>query len=327
VAPGVRIDPAVLLAGFEPVDAGFWKRPREDTMADNSAGPGWSDAQWERINNAVTEEFAKASVVSAFLPCYGPLASSAETVRNELLTDNGSTVRVTDDATLKLFNLTVKVELSSEQIADESLSSALLAFRRAANRLAQVEDDIVFNGVPPERLPVMVSGPKKLLGLTKVKAAVAVPRPARSTRGEVAVRAVATAIASLENDCHPGPFACVLATDLFVDVHTPDNSLVLPADRITPILNGPLLRSGQLRRDHGIVVSLSGGAIDVVVATPPKAQFLQMTPDARSLFRVYERFVLRVKEEDEPAVSTFTIAPDLLPDGSEAGVDAGSLPK
>ena len=55
-------------------------------------------------------------------------------------------VSVTDDTTLKLLNLTVHVGLSSEQVADDSLSSALLAFRRAANTLAQNEDDLVFNG-------------------------------------------------------------------------------------------------------------------------------------------------------------------------------------
>ena len=55
-------------------------------------------------------------------------------------------MRVEDDTTLKLFNLTVSVELSSEQVNDDGLSSALLAFRRAANTLAQVEDDLVFNG-------------------------------------------------------------------------------------------------------------------------------------------------------------------------------------
>src|SRR4029078_684086 len=103
-------------------------------------------AQWEMVNNAVTESFGKASVAGAFLPCYGPLPSSSEYVRDEKLRNTRSNVTVENDTTLKLFNLTVQVELSNEQVADESLSTALLAFRRAANTLAQVEDHIVFNG-------------------------------------------------------------------------------------------------------------------------------------------------------------------------------------
>ena len=60
-----------------------------------------------------------------------------------------------------------------------------------------------------------------------------------------------------------------------------------------------------MEENHGIVVSLAGGDIDIVVATPPKAQFLQMTEDAKYLFRVYEKFVLRIK--DPTAVRGFSI--------------------
>ena len=43
----------------------------------------WTDDQWRKVNDAVTEAFGKASVASAFLPLYGPLSGGAETVRNE----------------------------------------------------------------------------------------------------------------------------------------------------------------------------------------------------------------------------------------------------
>src|SRR5690349_13955298 len=109
---------------------------------------GWTDAQWEKVNKAVTESFDKSNVAERFLTCYGPLTESAETVRAPNLKRGRSAAELSieDDATTKLFNLTVKVILSSEQVADESLSSALVVFRRAASTLAQVEDDVVFNG-------------------------------------------------------------------------------------------------------------------------------------------------------------------------------------
>src|SRR4029450_5465340 len=53
---------------------------------------------------------------------------------------------VDDTGTLKLSTLQVKVFLQNGQIADPELTSALTAFRRAANVLARLEDDIVFNG-------------------------------------------------------------------------------------------------------------------------------------------------------------------------------------
>ena len=113
----------------------------------------WTDAQWQNVNAAVTEAFGKASVASAFLPMYGPLAGSAEIVRNERLqqddTSTPPTIRLDRDhsgVNLRLVNLTVNVELSSEQVADETLSNALLAFRRAANILALEQDRVVFAG-------------------------------------------------------------------------------------------------------------------------------------------------------------------------------------
>jgi uncharacterized linocin/CFP29 family protein len=303
----------------------------------------WTDAQWKLVNDAITEAFGKASVAGAFLPCYGPLPPSIETVRDEQLTaeDYGARVTVEDDTTLQLFNLTVKVHLSSEQVADESLSTALLAFRRAANTLAQVEDDIVFNGfarqdanaeVAAQRQgkaqraapsgdrthKIAVSGPESLVGLSP-NAGERAPRALRNAQGAAdaekvlqhqgreIVTKVANAIGSLEAASHPGPFACVLGSDAFVAVHTPSDGLVLPADRITPLLNGPLLRSGEMQGNHGVVVSLAGDDIDIVVATPPKAQFLQVTEDAKYLFRVYERFVLRIKDKEHPGVETFSI--------------------
>jgi uncharacterized linocin/CFP29 family protein len=337
----------------------------------------WTSAQWDTVNNAVTEAFGKASVAAAFLPCYGPLQASAEYVRDEKLTGTLSSLSVEDDRTVKLFNLRVIVTLSSEQVAEESLSSALLAFRRAANTLAQVEDDLVFNGfksgeipdaktriqaaplrltesktalddaarrlraesklhrrtqpVPPDletararlretaealriadrdyqlartELIVVSDHPNDVRGLAQIDEPdkivfVEALEAERVDVGGRLVSGVVQAIAHLEDDAHPGPFACILGSNLFEEAHRPvAKSMVLPADRIRPLLNGPLLRSGQMDQDTGIVVSLAGTDIDIVVATPPNAQFLQLTPDAKYLFRVYEKFILRIKDEE-----------------------------
>lgn len=337
-------------------------------MADINSGPGWSATQWEMVNNAVTEAFEKASVAAALLPRYGPLPESAEYVRDEAIKDTGATVRVEDDTTRKLFNLTVKVELSSEQVAEDALSSALLAFRRAANTLAQIEDLFVFNGFneteivfrgyqrgadavakntadteltaldthrntaktnmdkeavgTPARVAsskrfheaatraqrgqklkraaaIVAAHPHDMKGLATSISAVSVAalKDQGEDVGEKLVTAVVNAIAALEDTSHPEPFASVLGSNVYEEAHRPrTDSMVLPADRITPLLKGPLLRSGQMDKDTGIVVSLAGNDIDIVVATPPKAQFLQLTAEAKYLFRVYEKFMLRIKD-------------------------------
>ena len=128
-------------------------------------------------------------------------------------------------------------------------------------------------------------------------------------------RKIAAATMELESAFHPAPFACILGPELFVAVQTPtEGSMVLPADRIGGLLIGPtaltanglLLRSGVLPPRVGVVVSLADPTMDIVVATPPKVQFLQVTEEAKYLFRVYERFVLRVKDPANPGVQAFT---------------------
>jgi uncharacterized linocin/CFP29 family protein len=294
----------------------------------------WSDAQWQKVKDAVNDAFGKASVASAFLPMYGPLPGGTETVRNErlirvdvLTPKTPPTLKLDadhDDVNLKLVNLTVNVELSSEQVADETLSNAMLAFRRAANILAQEEDRIVFEGFGRgfrvDDSPIVVNNVVAQRGLADL--------PARQdfrtldgtvTPGQAVVSAVVKAIHDLEDRSHAAPFACVLGNTLFEQVHEPSISLVLPADRVTPLLKGgPLLRSGKMDDDTGIVVSLAGNAVDIVVGTPPTVQFLQRQTDARFLFRVYERFVLRIRDDNPPPVAGFRIQPEPKESAREA---------
>jgi len=312
----------------------------------------WSDAQWQNVQNAVLQEFGRANVVSQVLPCFALPAPSIEAVRKEELSGPDSKtpdrkVTVTDDETIKLLNIRVLVELSHQQIVDESLASALLAFRRAANILAQTQDHFFFNGRGPTATgnatraaakgkepfqDFIASGPSKMDGLVGARSQAVLPslkaakspnrawisaaedgRPSRSVGNdtETLVTEVVGAIGRLEKDFHPGPFACILGTNLFTLAHKPvEKSMVLPADRINPLLERPLLRSGRLDLDtlsHGVVVSLAAGGPDIVVGARPKAQFLQITEGAKYVFRVYVRAVLRIKDPNNPGVRAFSI--------------------
>jgi uncharacterized linocin/CFP29 family protein len=283
----------------------------------------WTDAQWQKVKDAITEAFGKASVASSFLPMYGPLSGSAEIVRNDRLTQDASTPPILrldadhDAVNVRLLNLTVRVELSSEQVADETLTNALLAFRRAANILAQEEDRIVFEGLrqQPQNLDSKfvlndrVEPQEGLADLPKRRLFPGFDTAGIST-GQGVITAVVNATQLLEDSFNPGPFTCVLGSELFTGVHDPSQSLVLPADRITPLLKGgPLLRATTIHPKVGIVVSPVGNAVDIVVGTPPTVQFLQRTQSARFLFRVYERFALRIRDADRPPVAGFRLRP------------------
>ena len=286
----------------------------------------WSHDQWSQINKLVQEEVTKSSVAGSFLPCFGPLAKSAEVIRRQNLLESneaGSALRVDDIQTLTLWSLNVHVYLKQQQMAQERIEDALLAFRRGANILARAEDAIVFRGLPqsnPSREQLnailvpkqcLVTSGQGMEGLlqegnkllpTGYNQAIAPPPYSESI-----VRIIAASIASLERNGHLGPFACVLGDQAYIEAFTPERgSLVLPSDRITPMLGMPLQRSGILPPRSGVVISLCGDPIDLVVATPPTVQFLNITDEAQYHFRVYERFTYRIKETE--ALCSFELA-------------------
>jgi len=289
-------------------------------MTDSTIEVPWTEEQWSRVRQVVRDEARAARVAGNILPLVGPLAADASYVSAEDLIEpnvdhNGEKVSgftVDDTGTLKLSTLQARVFLRSAQIADPQLSSALTAFRRAANVLAHLEDEIVFNGqtststgMAPRQSPggraLSVGGRAEVEGGEEIQGLAGgfIDYPVPDNLGERLVSEVSHATGELEARFHPGPFACVLGHEYFQAIQTPNNSLVLPQDRILPFLaGGPLARCSSLSPSVGLVIALAGAPIDLVMATEMTVEFLQTTASAWSVFRVYEKMVLRIKQAD-----------------------------
>jgi uncharacterized linocin/CFP29 family protein len=282
----------------------------------------WTEAQWTMVQEAVRDEAKKQRVAASFLPVYGPLPEDVQTVPLQRLRSlprpvpPGNFLQIDDFDTRRLTTLSVSVGLRSAQLAQEDLSSALVAFRRAANLIARAEDHLVFNGqlqpndlLPLNLDPCVVTGGDQFPGLLD-----AADNPLQmvtvspNVNGPNLVTHVEDAIGRLEREGHLGPFALVLNTRLFsVALEPIANSLVLPADRIRPLLDGPLLRSSTLnvgtstgRRApvRGILVSLASHLIELVVGSEICVGLIQVTAEdsPRHVYRVSERFTLRIKQ-------------------------------
>ena len=70
----------------------------------------------------------------------------------------------------------------------------------------------------------------------------------------------------------------------------------MPADRIKPLVTQGFLGTGTLPSATGLLVSLGGNTMDLVVGMDTVTTFQQEDPDGRFRFRVYERFALRLKD-------------------------------
>lgn len=100
--------------------------------------------------------------------------------------------------------------------------------------------------------------------------------------------------------CHldkTAPYAVALYSDLFADTYAPlAGTLVMPADRIRPLVSQGFYGTGTLPEATGLLVSLGGDTMDVVVGVNPTTVFQQMDNDGIYRFRVFERFALRIKD-------------------------------
>lgn len=114
------------------------------------------------------------------------------------------------------------------------------------------------------------------------------------------VKAVIDAIQKLERRGHFGPFAVVFGDTLFQEATSPAGSAsVLPSQSILPFLQGgELHRSSTIPPEDGIVIALGGAPVELVVGVDLDLKFLQVSLEPRYVLRVYERFVLRIKELD-----------------------------
>lgn len=286
-------------------------------MSSNDPQLAWTEEQWNSVRRAVLDAARKARVASSFLPLVGPLPASTTTVPALRMSnadiherqrgESAQRLSVGDSEVLSLSTISSDVYLKNSEAADPDLASALAMFCRAADVIARVEDALVFNGLPeaggvpshagqPVVLPPIytIHGGTPNGGL--LAAGLEVDVTTEGERGNAIVRGVVDAVQQLEAQGHYGPFACVLGNALFLDANTPSRSLVLPSDRITPFLNGPLLRSSTVPAAEGVVVALAGEPIDLVVATDMTVKYLQLSVEPRYIFRVYERIALRVKQ-------------------------------
>src|SRR5208337_3615182 len=298
----------------------------------NDFGPALTDDQWTKIRQIVHDEALRARVAASFLPLYGPLPGDATTVPTDRLLQppspeaNGR-LAVEDDVTIRLASVSVNVYLKNHMLADPELAAASIMFKRAANIIARVEDAIIFDGAPdttatPPDIPgaaglpnvFMVGGQKTYEGLVQQAFNADDPVDIRRRSDEYPLganvfTAVVEAINLLEDAGYYKPFGCVLSDDLFSAIYTPiAASLVLPADSLPPVLSGPLLRSSTLDDGTGLVISLQGNPVEIVVANDISVRYLQATEEGGHLFRVSQRFVLRVKDDTAIALIQTTRA-------------------
>jgi len=272
----------------------------------------WSPEVWTRIDQAVHDEAKRTKVAAKFLPLYmampGAFIVPADT------TTVVQPLTIDEAAITPLVEILVEFALTPQQYEREpAIMTAVTLATRATNLLSQAEDLLLFQGNQGLKDDVFKknqvrhqSGDSGKGLLNVAKQIIDVPPLTAGVKkwGELTFEKVAEGYAALQNNGHYGPYALVLHTIPYADTYAPlASTLIMPADRIKPLVTAGFYGTGTLSDLTGVLVSLGGNTMDLVVGMDTITAFMQEDPQGRYLFRVYERFALRLK--DESAVIRF----------------------
>jgi uncharacterized linocin/CFP29 family protein len=299
---------------------------KEHTMGDaQRLSVGWTEQQWGAIDAAIASEVKRARVVERVIPTKN-VGANDKTVAIDRIDAQAGTID--DVTTIPLSEISVQFLLDKQQVQQPELTRALSLVRRAASDFARIEDEVFLRGLEavggddyqPDGRPLLarvriqrgrdrerydgLAGSARNALLRPGHAPgpgqlhlVQTSRLGRLDYGDLIVAAVPEAIVLMEEAGHMGPYHLILGQRAFVAALTPNApALVLPKDRIEPLLASPIRRSPALEPDEGVLVSTGGDPTDRVVAVEPTLRFFDTTALDQYRFRVYGVLAIRRKE-------------------------------
>jgi uncharacterized linocin/CFP29 family protein len=153
----------------------------------------------------------------------------------------------------------------------------------------------------------LIEGARKVPGSRARNWAVKIDRPLRF---KSLMKATVEAISRLEENGYAAPYACAYGRGLFKAANRPrGSSAVFARDRLEPLIGREILHAGALNtpprgldrlsatwQDRGVLLSLAGDAIDLVMASEATPEYRYVDTEGRHVFSVFERFTLRIKD-------------------------------
>jgi uncharacterized linocin/CFP29 family protein len=277
----------------------------------------WTRETWDDIDKAVWDEMQRVAVAAKFLPLHGPLPEALTATSDAIGVDDENRWLIDEATVAPLFEIWSEFALTPQQVATEpELRSARTLAIRAANFVARAQDAAIFQGDAALAADPLFtggdvsfrSGPagKGLLGAVDADRTLSVESPeAGAPRfGERTFAAVAEGYARLQDLGHYGPYALILDDGPYGDAFAPaPGTLTLPADRIQPLVAAGFYGTGTLPEASGVLLSLGGDTMDLVVGRDATARFMFEDDAGKFRFRVLTRFALRLK--DRSAVVRF----------------------
>jgi Encapsulating protein for peroxidase len=299
---------------------------------DNNLGhdkiPQWTADTWNSIDKALADEHELTAIGAKFLTPPVPDSTMDGTVAADtVFTGNDGVLSVDESENRSIVEIAVQFKVRKAQVDNEAqMKTTESLATRAANLLARAEDLLIFQGFAALDDPLFKSKaviliipnpsnsgarvdsflfPKNSQTIT-VEPAEVNSNPALSIYGENTYAAVAQGYATLQEH-HYGRQALVLPTAIYADTYaTRTTTLDIPAitaDRIKGLIGDRVYGTSTLPALNGsspakgVLLALDGNTMDLVVQMNPTVEVVTQDPVRGDyVFKVYERFALRLKD-------------------------------
>jgi uncharacterized linocin/CFP29 family protein len=273
----------------------------------------WTPDIWTAIDQAVTADVGHVRVAQKVF------ASSSMAGASSVPADNFDPVTntIAEGQTRPLVELWLGFPLTQSQADNEStLHTGQKLARLTGKSVALAEDVIIFRGVNAVPLGNVLPGGIQVSNVTQDEDGLLYLAPNRvqvdrkaNNYPESIFQAVVRGISILTALGQPGPYALILENSVYADAHRPEKqSLVTPADRITPLVTGGFYSTGTLLvagreaaganvdvanpdddQRFGLLASLGGEPISIYVGVDMVTAFMQWDLNQILRFRVFER--------------------------------------
>ena len=249
-------------------------------------GDEWLEANNVVIVQAIAAETEQARLSQRLIPPV-PVAEQTRFVSIDRFDyDNGI---VDDETRVDIERREERVRIPKLQTDDPDSTRAMVAVRRAAQRLTKQHDQRVFREALADQI-------ENRQGQPGIHPLVFVD-PVNGSIGEGMISAVAAGISLLDDEGYRTGYAIVASNSIWTELHRRgDGSFTIPIEPVRALIDdGPVHRSSVLADGDALLMAVGEGRVDRVVAEDPQLAFVDQGNDIRN-FDLYERFVPRFRE-------------------------------